>query len=42
MLNYFRNRELESQAAADSAAYKSGSQLIEEIEEALSARKGTK
>lgn len=37
-----RNVELERQESAASAAYKSGSQLVEEIEEALSARKSTK
>lgn len=37
-----RNIELERQEAADSAGYKSGSQLVEEIEEALTAKKGTK
>lgn len=37
-----RNTRLESQAAADSAGYKSGSELVNEIEEALKAKKGTK
>lgn len=37
-----RNTELEKQASADREGYKSGSQLVDEIEAALAARKEKK